>query len=1106
MATTPPPAPDAALDPSTYETPRKTPSRPGTQTDDAQAEARINIRNHLEPHLLRSEINTWLSKYIGKVAKRKLGDKTTDEFVDEVLSKLEKKELLDEEGWTDIRASKEDGQNEDAVYRHLVAIFEEAREAAKKIDPSLKSWTTFQETGAVASSPETSAYASKVDFRLFLDDLVDQHVRNTTKPLPASTGRSLRSATLKGSVPLEKKAIFRRRLPTSSTVFIGEVKLVNLRKNTADGRRHLVVLLLFMAFADPRELGIDTTVRRTSVESGSEKLIAYEYDVGDVTYLTQGAPISEETAYDICSRATRVWEVRKIREKGKVVSDNTSYILKDVWLYEDGQLESAILNKIMERLEELGLKEEAKPYFMDILSDWEVMIGNVKDRSHSPPPDSKSAHFTYDKATTAAPLPGSQRTKTSVQDAQRHATPAIVRPELKHHVRKHVRTIYKEVCLSIYEIGNYKIVARVLSDMTEAARYLRLAGYVHRDISAGNCLWDIAGEKGKLSDLEYARPYDELVGHDPRTGTPAFMAAEYLTGSYYLTPRALDGALDGAAPAASQVVAQFKAKEEKIKKASDDPHRTRFNFYHDLESIFWIYIWYLHYRFPKKLMQSNPNLTPLNDSAQKLFLNVIADNRQRTNLIFEEGAAFKLLETLRPIYTPEFRVSLECVAARSLLVHAYKLLEKTIPVGGLWDLAKFDDTYYTLMKAEFEAMIAAMEVEADYEAEALVFDVKRKASTELEEGKANKKKDKKKALFDCELDAFMETQRFEVVILDVMKAEIIMQGKSARITEAPIVRPKLKHHVRKHVRTIYKEVCLSVYEINNYKIAMRVLSDMTEAARYLRLAGYVHRDISAGNCLWDIAGEKGKLSDLEYARPYNMPEGHDPRTGTPAFMAAEYLHGKYELTPRGTATGALSGTDGAMDQDLQDLKKLLQAPGPLADDPHRTMFNFYHDLESIFWIYIWFLHYRLRKKLMQYKPDLPSLQRSAQKLFLNVIAENRARNNLIFEKGASQALYQDLYPIYTPEFEVLLESLVVRAALASAYSELEKTNPVDGLWDEDKFAVQPYTALKERFDRMIAAMKVEADYEAEALVFDVKRKASTELEEGRANKKKDKKK
>ena len=50
-----------------------------------------------------------------------------------------------------------------------------------------------------------------------------------------------------------------------------------------------------------------------------------------------------------------------------------------------------------------------------------------------------------------------------------------------------------------------------------ALRYMRMAGFVHRDVSTGNCLWHAASSRGKLSDIEYARPFDELIGHDPRT-------------------------------------------------------------------------------------------------------------------------------------------------------------------------------------------------------------------------------------------------------------------------------------------------------------------------------------------------------------------------------------------------------------------------------------------------------------------------------------------------------------------------------------------------------------------------------------------------------------
>ncbi|KAG6817189.1 hypothetical protein H0H93_007424 [Arthromyces matolae] len=41
---------------------------------------------------------------------------------------------------------------------------------------------------------------------------------------------------------------------------------------------------------------------------------------------------------------------------------------------------------------------------------------------------------------------------------------------------------------------------------------------MHHKISTGNSLSD--GKMGKVSNLEYARPYEEPVGHDPRTVRP----------------------------------------------------------------------------------------------------------------------------------------------------------------------------------------------------------------------------------------------------------------------------------------------------------------------------------------------------------------------------------------------------------------------------------------------------------------------------------------------------------------------------------------------------------------------------------------------------------
>ena len=44
---------------------------------------------------------------------------------------------------------------------------------------------------------------------------------------------------------------------------------------------------------------------------------------------------------------------------------------------------------------------------------------------------------------------------------------------------------------------------------------MRMAGYVHRDVSAGNCLhYD---GSGKLADLEYSKRYEDVSVSEPKT-------------------------------------------------------------------------------------------------------------------------------------------------------------------------------------------------------------------------------------------------------------------------------------------------------------------------------------------------------------------------------------------------------------------------------------------------------------------------------------------------------------------------------------------------------------------------------------------------------------
>ncbi|KAG6912635.1 hypothetical protein DXG01_013204, partial [Tephrocybe rancida] len=304
-------------------------------------------------------------------------------------------------------------------------------------------------------------------------------------------------------------------------------------------------------------------------------------------YLTEGGPISETAAYHITSRATRVWLVREIFNRpgdGKHSLSDDYFVLRDAWLYSDAKLESEIRNDIFERLSKIAAEEgktladAAKPYFMTFKKDWRVEFDGKRDISFELPLDYSDSSLTGLVPTFAARhASGSQRSTLSAKDVNKDARlPAGPEQKLKHHSRMHVRTVYEEVCESMYEVQNFGDLLRALDDSVKALWYMRKAGYVHRDVSAGNCLWHIDGKHGLLSDLEYARRYDELAGHDPKTGTPSFMAVEYQEQRHLFLPPKRDTVLSA------------KDKPSK-KKTKPKGNRFTFNYYHDLESILWIY-------------------------------------------------------------------------------------------------------------------------------------------------------------------------------------------------------------------------------------------------------------------------------------------------------------------------------------------------------------------------------------------------------------------------------------------------------------------------------------------------------------------------------------
>ncbi|KAJ2976429.1 hypothetical protein NUW54_g11566 [Trametes sanguinea] len=137
---------------------------------------------------------------------------------------------------------------------------------------------------------------------------------------------------------------------------------------------------------------------------------------------------------------------------------------------------------------------------------------------------------------------------------------------------------------------------------------------------------------------------------------------------------------------------------------------------------------------------------------------------------------------------------------------------------------------------------------------------------------------------------------------------------------------------------VYQEVCSALHELDDLYDVVQALLDALLALQILFLASWIHRDVSSGNIL-SYKG-RGKLSDLEYAKEFNLSIGGrsaDPKTGTPIFMAVEVQ----------------SGFSIYMEAPSSESMEDIDQPDAPASSPPAIRHNFQHDLESIFWILTW---------------------------------------------------------------------------------------------------------------------------------------------------------
>ncbi|KAF5312019.1 hypothetical protein D9619_003660 [Psilocybe cf. subviscida] len=308
--------------------------------------------------------------------------------------------------------------------------------------------------------------------------------------------------------------------------------------------------------------------------------------------------------------------------------------------------------------------------------------------------------------------------------------------------------------------------------------------------------------------------------------------------------------------------------------------------------------------------------------------------------------------------------------------------------------------------------------------------------------------------------------------------------------------------MRQH-RFVYKEVCTPCHELPTFGDAMDVLRQSLDALCILYCAAWVHRDISSGNILamgpYIENGQKRyqvKLSDFEFAQPMNR-DNHRPdlRTGTTQYMPVEIMGRKYILENIRKPLDAVNTSNGqALDQVDPLLAALVnkrvrkinkpmfhwgitpehplfvklgvfkECPNLLPIPDNATLdipdcdaivnYNYQHDLESIWWIILYFV-----TSLANHEPS----KNYAMRWFLD---DATTRNQCLTSVIDTHQFTIVLKPEFQQVFPVIIE--ILRDALHTEYI----ARAVYGLLMDDSSYAFIHALFAQVFDNVLESANI----------------------------------
>ncbi|PPR06508.1 hypothetical protein CVT24_002636 [Panaeolus cyanescens] len=156
--------------------------------------------------------------------------------------------------------------------------------------------------------------------------------------------------------------------------------------------------------------------------------------------------------------------------------------------------------------------------------------------------------------------------------------------------------------------------------------------------------------------------------------------------------------------------------------------------------------------------------------------------------------------------------------------------------------------------------------------------------------------------------------------------------------------PLRKYASKRRYFFVHADVCTPIHKLPTMGDVVDVLKQTVVALWLMFLAGWVHRDVSTGNilALHSSQGWIGKLADLEFAKrfPTTTPESPDLDIGTVYFMPVEIATQTYFTMP--------AENTNEYDDNYAELPPSASSSSPIQYNPQ-------HDLESVWWILLYFV-------------------------------------------------------------------------------------------------------------------------------------------------------